>query len=121
MRSIRIDDRIGSLLEKHEGFNPGTAAAIADCLNAVSKYGLAGLTKKYYLKLGAAMLKTGLGYEDGVRLYGKYIAGWGDKTTSWRFVAKTGGEAVAEVIKAPVSSVSLRVQTDTDSLRENGT
>ena len=118
---IRIDDRIGSLLEKHEGFNPRTAAAIADCLNAVSKYGLAGLPKKYYLKLGAAMLKTGLGYEDGVRLYGKYVAGWGDKSTTWRFVAKKDGEPVAEVRKAPVESVSLRVQADTTTLREAGT
>ena len=118
---IRIDDRIGSLLEKHEGFNPRTAAAIADCLNAVSKYGLAGLPKKYYLKLGAAMLKTGLGYEDGVRLYGKYVAGWGDKSTTWRFVAKKDGAPVAEVRKAPVESVSLRVQADTTTLREAGT
>ena len=116
-----IDDRIGVLLQKHEGFDPKTAAGIAACLNAVAKYGFAGLPKKYMVKLGALMLKTRMTYEDGVRLYGKYIAGWGDKTTSWRFVAKTGGEAVAEVIKAPVSSVSLRVQTDTDSLRENGT
>ena len=118
---ICIDDRIGVLLQKHEGFDPKTAARIAECLNAVAKYGFAALPKKYLLKLGALMLKTRMTYEDGVRLYGKYIAGWGDKTTCWRFVAKNGGEAVAEVIKAPVSSVSLRVQTDTTSLREKET
>jgi beta-galactosidase len=116
-----IAARIGVLLEKHEGFDPKTAARISECLNAVAKYGFAALPKKYLLKLGALMLKTRMTYEDGVRLYGKYIAGWGDKTTCWRFVAKNGGEAVAEVIKAPVSSVSLRVQTDTTSLREKGT
>jgi beta-galactosidase len=60
-------------------------------------------------------------YEDGVRLYGKYVAGWGDKTTCWRFVAKNGGERVAEVRRGPVQSVSLRVQTDTTTLTERGT
>ncbi len=118
---IAIDDRVGVLLEKHEGFDPRTAAQISECINAIGKYGLAGLPKKYFVKLGAVMLRTGLTYQDGVRLYGKYVAGWGDKTTLWRFVAKKNGEAVAEVRKGPVESVSLRVQTDADTLTERGT
>ena len=118
---ICIDDRIGTLLERNEGFDPKTAAGIAECLNAVAKYGFAGLPKKYMVKLGALMLKTRMTYEDGVRLYGKYIAGWGDKSTTWRFVAKRNGETVAELRKEAVQSVSLRVQTDTTTLRENGT
>lgn len=118
---ICIDDRIGALLEKHEGFDRKTAAVIAECLNAVAKYGFGGLPKKYMVKLGAVMLKTGLKYEDGVRLYGKYIAGWGDKSTCWRFVAKNGGEAVAEVRRGPVESVHLEAKADTDTLRESGT
>ena len=117
---ITIDDRIGTLLERHEGFDPKTAAGIAECLNAVAKHGFAGLPKKYMVKLGALMLKTRMTYNDGVRLYGKYVAGWGDKSITWRFVAKKGGKAVAEVRKAPVESVSLAVQADTTFLRENG-
>ena len=118
---ILIDDRIGSLLEKHEGFDTKTAAGIAECLNAVAKYGFGALPKKYMVKLGALMLKTRMTYDDGVRLYGKYIAGWGDKTTCWRFVAKNGGETVAEVQRGPVQSVSLRVQADTTTLVEGET
>ena len=118
---IAIDDRVGVLLEKHEGYDPKTAAQIAECINAIGKYGLAGLPKKYFLKLGSLMVRTGLTYQDGVRLYGKYVAGWGDKTSYWRFVAKQNGEAVAEVRKGPVESVSLRVQADTTVLTEEGT
>ena len=118
---IHIDDRIGTLLERHEGFDPKTAAQIAECLNAVAKYGLGGMPKKYLVKLGAAMLKTGLRYEDGVRLYGKYVAGWGDKSTCWRFVAMQGGRPVAEVRRGPVESVHLEVKPDTTHLKENGT
>ena len=118
---VLIDDRIGSLLEKHEGFDPKTAAAIAECLNAVAKYGFGALPKKYMLKLGTLMLKTRMTYDDGVRLYGKYVAGWGDKITCWRFVAKNGGETVAEVQRGPVQSVSLRVQADTTTLVESET
>ena len=87
----------------------------------MAKYGFTGLPKKYMVRLGALMLKTRMTYNDGVRLYGKYVAGWGDKSITWRFVAKKDGEAVAEVRKAPVESVSLRVQADTTSLRESGT
>ena len=118
---VLIDDRIGSLLEKHESFDPKTAAGISECLNAVAKYGFGALPKKYMVKLGALMLKTRMTYDDGVRLYGKYVAGWGDKITCWRFVAKNGGETVAEVLKGPVQSVSLRVQTDTTTLVEGET
>ncbi len=118
---ILIDDRVGVLLEKYEDFDPKTSAAIAECLNAIGRYSLGDLPKRYVIKLGAIMLKTGLKYEDGVRLFGKYVAGWGDKTSDWRFVAKTGGEAVAQVRKGPVESLSLRVRTDTTALVENGT
>ena len=118
---IRIDDRIGTQLERNEGFDPKTAAVIAEALNAVARYGVAGMPKTYILKLGAVMLKTGLRYEDAVRLYGKYVAGWGDKSTCWRFVAKKNGKAVAEVRRGPVESIRLEVIADTDALAENGT
>ena len=118
---IRIDDRVGTLLEKYEGFDPGTAAGIAECLNAVAKYGFGGLPKKYMLKMAALMLRSGLRYEDGVRLYGKYVAGWGDKATVWKFVAKNNGEPVAEVRRGPVEAVRLDVRTDTEILRETDT
>ena len=118
---ILIDDRIGTLLERHEGFDPKTAAAVAECLNAVAKYGVSRLPKQYMVKLGALMLKTRMTYNDAVRLYGKYIAGWGDKSITWCFVAKKNGETVAEVRREAVQSVSLRVQSDTTILRETDT
>ena len=118
---IAIDDRVGVLLEKHEGFDPKTSAQVAECINAIGKYGLSGLPKRHLLKLGTLMVRTGLTYRDGVRLYEKYVAGWGDKTARWRFVAKNNGVAVAEVRRGPVESVSLRVQADTEVLAEKGT
>ena len=58
--------------------------------------------------LGAAAFSAELCFDLGQKLFERNMLG-------------NGGEAVAEVFKAPVSSVSLRVQTDTTSLRENGT
>jgi beta-galactosidase len=118
---IRIDDRIGRQLELQEGFDPKTAAVAAECLNAVARYGFAALPKKYLVKLAAVMLKTGMTYEDGVRLYGKYVAGWGDKSTIWHFVAKRGGAEVARVSRGPVQSTALRAKADATFLSEKGT
>lgn len=117
---VCIDDRVGVLLEKHEGFDKRTAAVAAECLNAIGRYGLGGLPKKYLVKLAGVMLKTGLKYEDGVALYGKYVAGWGDKTINWRFVAKKDGVTVAEVRKEPVQRVALTVECDATTLVETG-
>ncbi len=118
---ILIDDRVGVLLEKYEGFDAKTAARIAECLNAIGRYGLNDLPVKYKAKLALIMAKTGLKFEDGVRLFGKYVSGWGDKTTSWNIRAIKDGKVVAEVSKGPVESLHLTVQSDTDTLREAGT
>ena len=67
------------------------------------------------------MLRYGLKFEDGVRLYGQYIAGWGGKTTAWRFVAKKDGEETASVTLAPSAVLHLEVLPSKTLLQENGT
>ena len=117
---IAIDDRVGALLDQEEGFDPATARQISWCLGAIGKYGLSDLPPQVIAKLAAIMLRTGLRYDDGVRLYGKYVAGWGDKMTSWRFAAVNHGVEVASVTREAVQRIRLDVRVDTDTLREQG-
>ena len=118
---IPVDDVIGDLLEKNEGFDRKTAETIKECLLAASKYGMAAMPPKIMAKFAYLMLAKGLNYQDATRLYGKYVANWGAKTTTWKFVARTDGKEVATVTRAPVESVHLDVQCDTGVLCEQGT
>ena len=118
---IPIDDTIGQLIDKHENFDRKTSQTIKECLNAIAQYGLTGLPPKYLAKLGLVMATKGLKYVDGLELYGKYIANWGGKMTTWRFVAIKKGEEVASVTRGPVQSTCLSVKTDTLTLHEEET
>ena len=118
---IPIDDTIGCLIEKHERFDPKTANALKDCLNAVAKHGLTALSPKILAKMGLVMAAKGLKYQDCVDLYGKYVANWGGEMTTWKFVAKKNSKEVASVTRGPVQSLHLNARTDTLTLTEKGT
>lgn len=117
---IPIDDTIGCLLERQESFDHKNAEGIKECLNAVAKHGLTNLPPKVLAKMGVLMARKGLKYQDCVDLYGKYVANWGGKTTTWKFVAKKDGKEVAAVTRGPVQSVRLNARTDTQVLTEKG-
>ena len=118
---IPIDDTIGCLLEQKEPFDHRTSEILKDCLNIAARRGLNDLPPKTMAKLGLVMAAKGLKYKDLADLYGKYVANWGGKMTTWTFVAKRKGEEVARVTRGPVQSLHLNARTDTLTLQENGT
>ncbi len=118
---ILIDDKIGDLLETKEGYKHKKADLIRRCLLAAEKDGFNNLSLIWKLRLAWCMLRYGLKFEDGVRLYGQYIAGWGGKTTSWRFVAKKDGAETASVTLAPSAKLHLEAVPSKTVLDENGT
>ena len=68
-----MDDTIGCLLETQEGFEKSKAELLHTCLLAIRKRGLSNLTPADLAKMGFAMVKYGLKYEDALALYGKYV------------------------------------------------
>ena len=60
-------------------------------------------------------------YEEGYRLYGKYIGNWGSEVPSWRFAAKKDGREVASVIKQPSAKLHFEVKASRIGLREGDT
>ena len=115
---LQVEDTVGCLLETQECFDKKKAALLRKCLVAIGKKGLAGLSPADYLRMGYAMVRYKLTYDDAVKLYGKYIGNWGNKATVWRFDAKNGDEVVASVTCCPSSKLHLEVTSSATQLEE---
>ncbi|MCM1148530.1 MAG: glycoside hydrolase family 2 protein [Butyricicoccus sp.] len=113
-----VDDTIGELLESQEGFPPEKAKLLRDCLLAAGKYGLAGLPASYKAKMAWCMARYGLKFQDGVELYGKYVANWGGEATVWRFDGIKNGETVISVTCRPSARLHLDVRASHTALTE---
>lgn len=106
---VLIDDLIGGLLESEEGFTGRKEKLLHRSLVAAGKYGMANLPLSDKLRMGLCMVRYGLKFEDGVRLYGKYIGNWGGASTRWRFDAVKDGETVASRMLTPSENLHLEV------------
>ncbi len=116
-----LDDIIGCLLETQEGFDKKKADLLRECLLAIQKKGLANMTPADIGKMGYAMVKYGLKYEDAVALYGKYIGNWGGEATVWRLIAVKDGEVVATYTCKPSAKLFLEATPSHVDLREGDT
>jgi beta-galactosidase len=104
---LTVDDTIGCLLESQEGFDKNKAELLRSSLLAIQKKGLAKLSPADLAKMGYAMVKYGLKYEDAVALYGKYVGNWGGESTVWRFDAQKDGVVVKSVTCGPSTRLRL--------------
>ncbi len=102
-----LNDTVGCLLQTQEGFDEKKARLLRTCLLAIQKKGLANLTPADLAKMGYAMVKYGLKYEDALALYGKYIGNWGGEATLWRLEAEKDGEVVASCTCCPSAKLHL--------------
>ena len=116
-----MDDTIGCLLETKEGFDKKKADLLRDCLLAIRARGLANLNPADMAKMGYAMMKYGMKYEDAVALYGKYVGNWGGEATAWRLDAKIGGEVVLSRTLCPSAKLHLEVTSSHTELKEGDT
>ena len=113
-----MDDTIGCLLETQEGFEKSKAELLHNCLLAIRKRGLSNLTPADLAKMGFAMVKYGLKYEDALALYGKYVGNWGGEATVWRFDAETDGQVMKSVTCGSGTRLRLEVLPSHRDLRE---
>ncbi len=116
-----LDDTVGCLLETQEGFDKKKADLLRSCLLTIQRKGLAGMAPADIAKMGYAMVKYGLKYEDAVALYGKYIGNWGGEATVWRLAAVKDGEIVASYTCKPSARLHLEVTPSHVSLKEGDT
>ncbi len=118
---ILIDDFIGDLLEKEEGYDHRTSEVMKRILYAVKQYGSMNLPLKYKLNMVMLMFTKHLTLEEGTRLYYKYIGGWGGQSTSFRLEAIKNNRVVKTITKAPAVHPKLIISTDAQELTEGET
>lgn len=114
---IIVDDLIGNLLYENEQFSEKDAATIKRILLHFLKYG-GELPLVDKIQIGILFLKYKMKFSDAADLYGKYIAGWGEKSKTYRFVGLINGEVVAEVIKSAIDDFLLKATADCYELSE---
>ena len=118
---LLMNDTIGCLLETQEGFDEKKADLLRGCLLAIQKHGLANLTAADISKMGYAMVKYGMKYQDAVDLYGKYVGNWGGEATVWRLDALKNGQVIASRTYCPSAKLHLEVTPSATVLREGDT
>ena len=116
-----VDDTIGCLLETQEGFEKPKADLLRTCLLTIQKRGLSNLTPADMAKMGYAMVKYGIKYEDAVALYGKYVGNWGGEATLWRFDAEKDGIITRSITCGPSTRLRLEVTPSHTRLQERDT
>ncbi|MCA0384599.1 MAG: glycoside hydrolase family 2 protein [Firmicutes bacterium] len=117
---IIVDDLIGSLIKDQERFSPKDAETIKRLLlKFVEKGNKLPLLDQ--LKMGLLFMKYKMDMAEGARLYGKYIASWGEKSTVFRFDGYIANSVVCSVLKDSSRPPQLTVVADDDTLREGTT
>ena len=118
---ILIDDFVGDLMEKNEGFSHKKAEDVKKVLRAVNKHGLAHLPPQIMMLAAKCMVRHGMKMGDAVELYNKYMSNWGGTVTTYRFEALVKGKPVKMVERRPVSQVKLDVTPSHTALVEGTT
>ena len=116
-----INDTIGCLLETQEGFDKKKAELLRDCLLTIQKKGMSNLSPADMTKIGYAMVKYGMKYEDALALYSKYVGNWGTESTLWRLIAVKDGMVAANYTCGPGNRLHLEVRPSHTNLREGNT
>jgi len=116
-----MNDTIGCLLETQEGFDKKKAELLRECLLTIQKKGLGSLTTADIAKIGYAMVKYGMKYEDALDLYGRYVGNWGAEATLWRLIAVKDGMVAATYTCSPGTKLHLEVIPSHTNLREGDT
>ena len=117
---IIIDDFIGQMIEKHEGFSRRDSELCKKILKVASRRG-ANLPLIWKLKTFYLLKKYHLRYEDGVKLFYKYLGGWGSKNVSFRFEGYQGDNKVKVVVRENNTSFDYVLEMNRKSLEIEST
>lgn len=118
---ILIDDYIGDVLETVEHYPKKQAEDIKKILHAVAKYGMNNIPKALYPKMVKLLTINHMKFNTAVDLFTRYIGDWGGTSTVYRFEAVKDGKVVKTLIKEPMHSVHMIVESDHTELMEEYT
>jgi beta-galactosidase len=114
-------DPLGDQLEKTEGYTGEVEKLLHEILSLTKVFGLDHLPSEYHPLLETAKEQYGIGWDEIVRIYGKYIGGWGDKSMQWRIDAVKDGQVVSSATCCPSTKLHLDVRVSKAALWEGDT
>lgn len=106
---ILVDDLIGGQLEHNEGFSKRDAQAIKKVIKVAASQGF-NLPIKEKASMGVLLLKNKMSLDDGVALFGKYYAGWGQSQRIYTFIGFKNKEQVIKVDRGLFETIALEVE-----------
>lgn len=117
---VVIDDFIGDLLVKNEGFSKNDSERIKKVIRSAAKYGM-NLPLLDKGRMGMVMFKYKLSLEHAVDLFGKYYASWGKDQVTYTFKGVKDGIVVKEVKKGPSNEKKLELKFSKEALEVSDT
>ncbi len=108
-------DYIGDALTRDEGFDDKTSKYVKAALLAAVENGFV-MPVQNYIKLLFGMLHGSLSVKQVYDLVMKYVANWGNSQLEYKFEGYKNGEMVKTVVKTAVTSASLKVCADSNTL-----
>ncbi len=118
---ILINDFIGDLIVKNEGYPEPLAREMTYALNHIAMHGYGNLPPKVLWIAFKCVVLHGIKINEIVDLYTKYAGDWGGVSTEYRFDAIMQGKVVKSVTKAPMNKAKLSVQNYKNTLTEGAT
>ncbi len=107
---VIINDFIGNQIHDHENFKPKDATRVKKVMLKTLRRNLK-MTLAMKLQLGTILFKYRLGFNDAVRLYTKYIGGWGEKQNVYRFEGIKNNQTILTEYKGLNDDYRLKVTT----------
>ncbi len=117
---VIINDLIGNQIEVHESFSKRDAARIKEIMLYMLRHGLK-MRLKHKLQFAWILFKYKMSYEDAVKLYTKYVGGWGEKATQYTFKGYKDGELVTTCSKGSSDTYGLALSEDQKTLHHDKT
>jgi beta-galactosidase len=117
---IIIDDFIGRTFDEPK-ISPKAAEKLKKALNLVGQKGIAHLGTKDFLPYLPTILAAHLTLDDMLRLYYKYMSGWGEKATTWTIRGYRDRKPVTEKRFGPSVRFSYRYEVQSQDLQNDET
>lgn len=115
---ILVEDTVGELMERYEGFSKEVSEVVKEVLRGISKHGQWGLPAELLEKARWLERTGGITHDEIIRLYNSYMASWGGESVVWRFEAVKEGKVVQIRTLAPSETMHLEAEADALTLTE---
>ncbi|MFU8786274.1 MAG: glycoside hydrolase family 2 protein [Candidatus Izemoplasmataceae bacterium] len=113
---IVIKDFIGNQIHDNEAFNSRDATRIKNILLKTLENGLK-MSLYHKLQMAYILFKYKLKFEDAVRLYTRYIGGWGEAAKVYRFEGIKDDQIVCTELKGYNDEYSIVSSVNTNTLK----